>query len=685
MMSVRILLPLLAVAFTFQSALRAADKVDFDRDIRPVLADHCYQCHGPDEKQRKAKLRLDTKDGLFAKHEDAIPVVPSRLDQSELIRRITSKNDNERMPPADKGKKLSDAQIALVKLWVEQGTPYKGHWAYIAPTRPALPNLQHSKWEARNAIDRFILARLEHEGLSPSPEADKVRLIRRLTLDLTGLPPTIQEVDDFLKDDSPKAYKKVVDRLLASPRYGERMALDWLDAARYADTHGYHIDSGRNMTRWREYVIDSFNNNLPFDRFTIEQLAGDLLPNATVQQKIASGFNRNHMINFEGGAIPEEYHNAYIVDRVNTTSTVWLGLTLACAQCHDHKFDPLTTKDFYRLYAFFHNVPENGLDGSRGNAMPAIKAPGPDDKKRIQELESDIASLEAALKAGLPDLDRSQMVWERTLPSRSRTIWKTLTLDKLQAKGATLKALPDKSIVAEGTNPDSETYTVGFRSDLDKITALRLEVLPDDRLAAKGPGRSANGNFVMTGFRILLGDEMKGTELKVKSASADFSQATFPISGVLNKGTGWGIHPQFGKPHWAIFELQEPLAATGKEITVQMLFHSPFGQHQFGKFRLSATNSANPLTPDTMPEKIGVILALPAEKRNEAQKVELRNYYRESVAPELRQLRDKVRTHKHCSSRLWQKSRMRWSCRKCPDRAIPSSWFAVPTTRKAKK
>jgi hypothetical protein len=641
MMSARFVLPIVAIFIASHTSLRAADNVDFNRDIRPLLSDHCYQCHGPDEKQRKAKLRLDTKDGLFTKREDGIPVVPSHLDQSDLYRRITAKNENERMPPPDKGKKLTETQIALLKRWIEQGAQYKGHWAYIAPTRPETPNLQHPAWQVRNPIDRFILAKLEHEGLTPSAEADKVMLIRRLTLDLTGLPPTIQEVDEFLKDNSPNAYEKVVDRLLASPRYGERMALEWLDAARYADTHGYHIDSGRNMTRWREYVIESFNNNLPFDQFTIEQLAGDLLPNATTRQKVASGFNRNHMINFEGGAIPEEYHNAYIVDRVNTTSTVWLGLTMACTQCHDHKFDPLTTKDFYRFYAFFHNVPERGLDGNTGNAVPSIKAPSSADEKRIQDLRAEITALEASLKAAHPELDHAQAEWEKK-PQASRTEWTTPAADKMTARGATLKALADKSIVAEGANPATETYTVTFRTELAKITALRLEVFPQDNLPAKGPGRSDNGNFVMTGFRVFLGDDKKGGGLGLKSATADFAQATFPVSGVLNRGPGWAIHPEVGKPHWAIFELETPLVAPGKEITVQLQFNSQFAHHQFGKFRLSATDSASPLLPETMPEKIRMILAVAAEKRTEAQKTELRNHYREVVSPEMRQIRDKI-------------------------------------------
>jgi hypothetical protein len=369
--------------------------LNFDRDVRPILADNCFKCHGPDEKERKAKLRLDDRDA--AAKRDAF---------SKLVGRITNPDVDQRMPPAASGKKLLPAQIDILKRWIDQGAKYSTHWAFVIPQRPLVPG--GTSPAARNAIDAFIQARLHQEGLTPLAEADRATLIRRVTFDLTGLPPTIPEIDAFLNDKAPDAYEKLVDRLLKSPRYGERMALDWLDAARFADTHGYHIDSGRDMTRWRDWVIDAFNTNKPFDKFTVEQLAGDLLPNATVSQKIASGFNRNHMINFEGGAIPEEYHTAYIVDRVNTTATVWLGLSIACAQCHDHKYDPITQRDYYRLFAFFHNVPENGLDGSKGNAAPILKMPTPEQQKKLDELTKAINELDAKLKALGPKPDEAK-------------------------------------------------------------------------------------------------------------------------------------------------------------------------------------------------------------------------------------------------------------------------------------
>jgi hypothetical protein len=372
--------------------------IDYNRQIRPILSNNCYKCHGPDAEERQAELRLDVRDQALAPADSGErAIVPGKPEASGLVKRVFATKKSLVMPPPKSNKALSDAEKQLLKDWVAQGAPYQTHWSFQSPKRPALPKVKAASW-TRNPIDDFILSRLEAEGLSPSLEADRPTLIRRLSLDLTGLPPTLAEVDAFLADHRADAYETVVDRLLNSPRFGERMALDWLDAARYADTHGFHIDSGRDMTRWREWVINAFNKNLPFDCFTIEQLAGDLLPDATLDQKIASGFNRNHMISFEGGAIPEEYLTAYIVDRVNTTGTVWLGLTVGCSQCHDHKYDPITQKEFYSLYAFFNNVPEKGLDGSKGNASPLVKVPSPAQRKAIDVIGSALREYQSALK-----------------------------------------------------------------------------------------------------------------------------------------------------------------------------------------------------------------------------------------------------------------------------------------------
>ena len=383
----------LALAARGDSRSSGVKTVDFDRDIRPILSDTCFACHGPDEKQRMAKLRFDTKEGAFAKPD---VIVPGDSAKSRLVQRITAADESFRMPPPFSGRTLTDKQITLLRRWIDEGAKWETHWAYLQPRRPELPQVSNTAWP-RNAIDNFILARLDREGLKPSPEADKVTLLRRLSYDLTGLPPTPEEVDAFLADTSPDAYEKQVDRLLNSPHYGERMAMQWLDLARYADTHGYHIDSHREMWRWRDWVINAFNRNMPFDQFTTEQLAGDLLPNATLEQKIASGFNRNHMINFEGGAIPEEYQTEYVVDRVETTSNVWMGMTMGCARCHSHKYDPIAQKEFYQFFSFFNTVSEEGLDGKTGNAKPFLPLPSPQQKAQLDELGNAIKEREAAL------------------------------------------------------------------------------------------------------------------------------------------------------------------------------------------------------------------------------------------------------------------------------------------------
>ncbi len=371
----------------------AAGAVDYNRQIRPILSDHCFACHGPDEKVRQAGLRLDSKDELFQDRDGYRIVTPEDPDSSRLYQRISAEHEAARMPPPGFDRKLNRSQIDLIRRWISEGAEARDHWAFVKPRRPSLPRVKRVSW-VRNPVDRFILARLEREGLEPSPEADRVTLIRRVTLDLTGLPPTPEQVDAFLADRSPGAYEKVVERLLASRRYGERMALEWLDASRYADTHGYHIDSHRDMWLWRDWVIDSFNRNQPFDEFTIEQLAGDLLPGATSRQKLATGFNRNHMINFEGGAIPEEYQLEYVVDRVNTTSTVWMGLTMGCARCHDHKYDPIGQREFYRFSAFFNTIPEKGLDGRKGNAAPVMEMPSRGQATRLRELRERLDAIE---------------------------------------------------------------------------------------------------------------------------------------------------------------------------------------------------------------------------------------------------------------------------------------------------
>jgi hypothetical protein len=637
----------------------ANSPTNYDRQIRPILSNTCFQCHGPDADERKSGLRLDIRDNALKPADSGErAVVPGMPEASRLIERIFSTDPDEVMPPPKSNKKLSDADKQLLRQWIAEGAKYQEHWSFVVPRRPPVPVVMNSVWP-KNDIDRFILARLEAAGLAPALEADKTILIRRATLDLTGLPPTPAEIDAFLADNGPDAYGKVIDRLFSSPHYGERLALDWLDAARYADTNGYHIDNGRDMTRWREGVIDSFNRNKPFDQFTIEQIAGDLLPDATFEQKIASGFNRNHMINFEGGAIPEEYHTAYIVDRVNTTGAVWLGLTVGCAQCHDHKFDPIGQRDFYRMFAFFHNVPENGLDGMKGNSVPFLKFPNADQQQKLDSLAAEIQMIEQQLAGPQPDVDAAQTEWEQRAVADSLVKWTVLDPLEFGSQGqATLNKLDDKSLLASGRNPAVETYTVTARTRLERLTGLRLEVLPDDSLPAKGPGRSASGNLVLTDVKLTaraVSESIPPVEsVTFEQASADFSQSDYPVANAIDGDlkTGWAIFPEVGKGHLAIFEIAQPVDC-GDEILlhVTLAFQSQFDQHQAGRFRLSATGAKNLHSPG-LPENIVQILAAAPETQTEQQRSDLKAYYRTQVSVEARRLNEQLAVLRNSQSEL---------------------------------
>jgi hypothetical protein len=388
------------------------DKIEFNRDIRPILAENCFKCHGPDKNVREADLRLDVQEGLFGPASDGKAIVAGKPQESVVLRRIKSSDPDEHMPPADSGKKLIAEQIALLERWIASGAAWQGHWAYIVPARPEIPTVEPTSPAApRNDIDRFIQARLGKLGLQPSAEADRVTLIRRLSFDLTGLPPKPEEVDAFVNDQSPDAYERLVDRLLASPHYGERMAVYWLDLVRFADTIGYHSDNPRNITAYRDYVIAAFNDNKPFDRFTVEQLAGDLIPMATTEQKIASGYNRLLMTTEEGGAQPKEYAAKYMADRVRNVSAVWMGATMGCAECHDHKFDPFSTKDFYSMAAFFADVQETAV----GKREPGMLLGTEEQRAELKGLDDQIAALRGKLNIDTPELAAAQAEWERAV------------------------------------------------------------------------------------------------------------------------------------------------------------------------------------------------------------------------------------------------------------------------------
>jgi hypothetical protein len=449
------------------AALSAPPAVDFNRDIRPILSENCFYCHGQDTNKRQAELRLDVRDSAIA----AGAIVPKDTRASELIERINAEDPRALMPPPKSNRRLSEAQKKLLERWIGEGASYATHWAFVAPGRPEVPAVRRAEW-VRNPIDRFVLARLEAEGLTPSPEADRTTVIKRLSIDLVGLPPTPGEVDAFVADPDPGAYDKLVDRLLSSPNYGERMALDWLDAARYADSNGFQQDGDTWQWVWRDWVARALNQDLPFDQFTIWQLAGDLLPGATTDQKLASGFNRNHLLNGEGGAIAEEQRFVILFDRVDTTATTWLGLTMACAQCHDHKYDPITQRDYYGLLDAFNRLPEDGtpqfISSRLRVAVPFIEVPSEENKARIAEFQSRIAVAEQDLKLSV---DSAFEGWRTAIGSDS--------------KSGAEKGLPDALAALLRKPPGNRTETE--RKSLDTGLRKHFEEKVRPALAGKLP------------------------------------------------------------------------------------------------------------------------------------------------------------------------------------------------------
>ena len=471
--------------------------IDFTRRIRPILSENCFACHGPDEKKRKAGLRLDLKAEVFKKLKSGeFALVPGDPEHSELIRRITTADEDDRMPPLKSGKHLVPEQVELLRRWVAQGATYKDHWAYTKPERPALPEVRLKNWP-RNAIDYFILSRLENEGLKPSAEAPRETLIRRASLDLIGLPPSVRDVDEFVRDNRPDAYECLVDRLLSSPQYGERWARPWLDQARYADSNGYEADFLRSIWPYRDWVISAFNRDLPFDQFTIEQLAGDLLPNCTIEQRVATGFHRNTMVNTEGGTDDEEFRVAAVVDRVNTTFAVWMGTTIGCAQCHNHKYDPFTQREYYQLFAFFNQTKDKG----RSNESE-LELPTPEQKAKREEIRARIEPLERVLNTQTLDLDQAQALWQQDLEAYAQNVessWVRLDPEQLEATGGvTLSKLDDQSVRSGGALPETSTYEITAHTSLQGVTAIRLETLADEQLPHRSSGRSEEGDFVLT-------------------------------------------------------------------------------------------------------------------------------------------------------------------------------------------
>jgi mono/diheme cytochrome c family protein len=631
----------LAAAAEAEPAPGATVHVDFRRDIEPILVKRCTECHGPDK--QKSELRLDNKKDALKGGKSGQPLlVPGRSAESLLVQRVISNDPDEVMPA--KGDRLRPEQIALLKRWIDQGAVWpevdpRQHWAYLRPTRPAPPAVKNRKWP-RNQIDYFILARLERDGLAPMPEADRATLIRRLSLDLTGLPPTPEERDAFLRDRSPAAYEKQVDRLLASPHYGEHLARWWLDLARYADSNGYQVDLARSIWPYRDWVINALNRNLPFDRFTIEQLAGDLLPQATLEQQIATGFNRNTKINDEGGGDAEEYRTKAVKDRVATTATVWLGATLACAECHSHKYDPYSQEDYYRFYAFFNNT----ADGGNFSVEPTVAVPAPPLQSRVAYLRARLARVQAELAAAEAALPAEQAAWERRLAGKTN-IWAPLQLtNAVSTGGASFTNLPDRSILATGVNPIYDTCTVEAVTDRRGITAILLEVLPDPSLPKNGPGRwGQTGNFILDEMalsaRPLEDQSAASTNLVFSRAVADWEQEYYRAEHAVDRNpkTGWAIGPKFGRPHHLIAELKEPAGfAGGTKLGFRFDYYHG-NSHTIGRLRLSVSTESDPSIRWPAPADITRLLETPVAERTPEQIKELAAFYR-TVSPTIRRL-----------------------------------------------
>jgi len=545
----------------------AAPGPDFNREVRPILARHCLKCHGPDDKQRQAGLRLDTREGaLAALAGGRKAVVPGKPQASTLVQRIHARGAGVMPPPATKNP-LSEADRQVLVRWIAAGARYEPHWAFVPPRAVAPPAVRTKGW-VRNPVDTFVLARLEAEGLRPAPEADRYTLVRRVSLDLIGLPPTPEEADAFVNDPAPHAYERLVDRLLASPQYGERWARRWLDLARYADTNGYEKDRPRSIWPYRDWVIRALNADLPFDQFTVEQIAGDLMPNATPEQRIATGFHRNTMLNEEGGIDPLEFRFHAVNDRVATTGTVWLGLTIGCAQCHTHKYDPILQKEYYGLFAFLNNAEE-----------PEMEVASPDLTARRAEAERRAAELETGLADRFPLPGAYE--WRAGRPLAVTT-----------EPAARTETLPDQSVLVSGTNPDAAVYTVTLDAP-GEAAALRLEALTHPSLGGGGPGRTAHGNFVLGEVTVRAGD----TPVKLVAAEADFTQDGFAPARVFdgNRKSGWAIH---GPGKWnvdraLVLHFEKPVSVPAGTPWTVVLDQHYGGQHTLGRFRLSLGRRAS--------------------------------------------------------------------------------------------
>ncbi len=610
--------------------------VEFNRDVRPILSEHCFVCHGPDANRREAELRLDTQAGALGEGRDVKPVVPGKPAASELLRRITSNDPDLHMPPASTGKRLSPREIAVLKQWVEQGANWQGHWAYQPLQRPAVPPVDEPGF-VRGDIDRFVLARQQLAGVKHAPEADRRTLIRRLSFDVRGLPPSEAEVDAFVADTRSDAYEQLVDRLLASPQYGERMAAYWLDLVRYADTIGYHSDTTRDIAPYRDYVINAFNRNVPFDRFTIEQLAGDLLDHPSIEQRVASGYNRLLQTTEEGGAQPKEYAAKYLGDRVRNVSAVWLGATMACCECHDHKFDPLTMRDFYSLAAFFADVRETPV----GKREPGILVPSAEQASRIGQLEQALSIAKQQLERDDDTTRAAEQAWEAKYAALTNYAWRPMVASRVEAEVASLK-VEGNTVVAGGTKPDRDRYMLTFKGPIKGTTALRLEVLPE----GNNLGRGKSGQFAITRLQLQTRAGNQGASqdvpLRRVTASPGSRGATALLAATKDAPHWISATPQVAQQ--AVLELETPLELDdASQLTVTV--EQQLGQQQtIARLRLSATTTVGLIAwneRESLPADVLAALDVSEAKRTPAQRDILRKVCR-SQAEAFRAAREQI-------------------------------------------
>ncbi|MDV6032869.1 MAG: DUF1553 domain-containing protein [Phycisphaera sp. RhM] len=623
--------PVVLVGFLITTSLASAvaaepaakHSVDFAKDVYPILQRSCFECHGAEKQE--AGLRLDRRNDLI----ESGSVEPGSPQESELLRRVVLPRGHDEIMPAI-GDPLSASQVDALRRWIAAGAVWPEtfvaaqHWAYLTPRRPALPDVRDTGWP-QSPIDHFVLHRLEAENLTPSPQARPEKLIRRLFLDLIGLPPTPGEVEAFVRDPSRRHYESIVDSLLSRPQFGERWARPWLDLARYADSHGFQRDNFRDIWAYRDWVINALNDDMPFDQFTIEQVAGDLLPAATATQKIATGFHRCTPTNVEAGSLPEETRIEQVIDRVNTTGAVWLGTTLECCQCHDHKYDPFTTEEYYQLLAYFNNTAQEA-DRANPNQPSSIKFQGPsmplEDPPRDQQrlaLQRQLDDVKGQQQQRREELSAGLDEWGEGLSELIAQSPQAHTLEviEFESEGSTdsYERLDDGSILLQGGDPpDKDQYRVLATAKVPRVTAIRLDVLLDESLPDSGPGRNERRNFVLNDFRVervaSAGADAgadtvdRNQRLSFSAAKASFSQKNYPVAGAIDDDpkSGWAISPQQGKPHWATFVLDEPIElATDRPLAITMTQH--FGRAlTIGRFKLSVVTGD--VDAEAVPEAI---------------------------------------------------------------------------------